>query len=38
MPNKTLAKAIDEYNQVNITIPEMQKRGKRKSWKATESK
>jgi hypothetical protein len=31
MPNKTLAKAIDEYNQVNITIPEMQKRGKRKS-------
>jgi hypothetical protein len=26
-----LAKAIDEYNQVNITIPEMQKRGKRKS-------
>jgi hypothetical protein len=31
MPNKTLAKAIDEYNQVNITIPEMQKRGRRKS-------
>lgn len=30
MPNKTLAKAVDEYNQVTITIPEMQKRGKRK--------
>ena len=26
MPNKTFAKAIDEYNQVTITIPKMQKR------------
>lgn len=31
VPNKTLAKAIDEYNQVTITIPKMQKRGKRKN-------
>lgn len=30
MPNKTFAKAVDEYNQVTITIPKMQKRGKRK--------
>jgi hypothetical protein len=26
MPNKTLAKAIDEYNQATITIPKRQKR------------
>jgi len=26
VPNKTLAKAIDEYNQVTITIPKMKKR------------
>jgi hypothetical protein len=30
MPNKTLAKAVDEYNQANITIPRMEKQGKRK--------
>jgi hypothetical protein len=30
IPNKTLAKAVDEYNQVNITIPRMEKRGRRK--------
>jgi hypothetical protein len=26
MPNKTLAKAIDEYNQATITIPKRPKR------------
>ena len=30
MPNKTLAKAIDEYNQVNIAIPKKQQRKKQK--------
>jgi hypothetical protein len=26
VPNKTLAKAIDEYNQVTITIPKIEER------------
>lgn len=30
MPSKTLAKAVDEYNQVTISIPKMRKRKKRK--------
>jgi len=29
-PSKTLTKAIDEYNQVTITIPKKQKRGKKR--------
>jgi hypothetical protein len=33
MPNKSFAKAIDEYNQVTITIPKMAERKKRKQRK-----
>jgi hypothetical protein len=30
VPNKTFAKAVDEWNQVNITIPRMKERLRRK--------
>lgn len=36
MPDKTLAKAIDECNQVNIAIPKREQRKKRKRHQRTE--
>jgi len=35
MPSKTLAKAVDEYNQVTITIPKMRKRREIKKKRLT---
>lgn len=35
MPNKTLAKAVDEYNQVTITMPKMRKLMERRKKRLT---